>query len=96
MSTEGKSRQLNFNTVLLLLIGAVMGLLVHKADSANTKLIELGVKQEVVAQQVAELRQQVKDMVPKRDFDAELGRLRREMEDMRTSRMDGGTQHKPL
>jgi hypothetical protein len=74
------------NTLLLLLIGAVMSWGVKKIDESNTQLIRLSTAQSFMGEEVNKLRTEMKDMVLKADFQAEVSRLTRELE---TARADG-------
>ena len=77
------TRQLNFNTLLITIVGAVVVAGIKKIDESATQLAKVSTSQEFIATQVNELRGQMKDMVLKSDFQQESGRISREMESIK-------------
>lgn len=76
----------NINTVLISLVGVLLAFGIKKLDDNNTSLIELGVTTRHLSAQVADIRGQVQQMVPKSDFDQEVSRINREIDALRKFR----------
>lgn len=66
---------INFNSVLLLLIGALLAFGVKKLDENNTQIIKVGVQQESLMSRVDSLDKKVADTVLKADYQSEILRL---------------------
>lgn len=79
-------KQLNLNTILILLVGALLAFGIKKLDENNTSLIKLGVTTSHLSSQVSDMRGQVQQMVLKADFDQEINRLNREIDALRKLR----------
>jgi hypothetical protein len=83
-------KQLNLNTLILGILTALFIWGLNKADKikeqvddSSRHIVLITASQKVMADQVSEMRGQMKDMVLKSDFQAEIGRLTREIEGLK-------------
>lgn len=85
-SSMNKSKQLNLNTLLILVVTALLGFGIKKLDENNTALIQLSVTTRQLSEQVSTIKSEVKEMVLKSDFQQEINRLNREIDALRKLR----------
>lgn len=80
-------KQINFNTGLIAILIGLLGWLGNKAfekmDANNTELIRVRQSQEFVVQRLSGLEKQVSETVLRRDFETEISRLNRELDEMK-------------
>lgn len=83
--SEPKSKQVNFNTVLIFCIGALISFGIKKVDEVNTEVVKVGTGQSFVVQRLDGVERKLNEMVLQRDFQAEITRLNREVEALRNA-----------
>lgn len=82
--------QLNLNTLLLSILTALFIWGLNKADQIKSQVEDssrrialITASQDVMAQQVSEVRSQMKDMVLKNEFQSEISKLNKEIESLK-------------
>lgn len=85
-SHQPKTKQLNFNTVLIFAIGALISFGIKKMDEINTEVVKVGTGQSFVVQRLDGVERKLNEMVLQRDFQAEITRLNREVEALKNGR----------
>ena len=72
--------QFNFNSFLILVVGALLTFGIKKLDENNTELVKVSTSQTYMVKRMDNLEQKMAEMVLKSDFQSEVNRLNREME----------------
>lgn len=80
-------RKLNVNTIFIGILGALIttfgGFALNKIDRTFGEVSKVAEQQTYISAQVTELKQQMKEMVLTRDFQAEINRLNREIDSLK-------------
>lgn len=87
MTEKAEKKTVNINSIFLAILTAMTGaggtFALNKIDRTFGEVSKVAEQQTIIASQVAELKQQMKDMVLTRDFQSEISRLNREIEQLK-------------
>lgn len=75
--------QINVNSLLLIIVAALVGFVLKKGDEALTEMVQLRVQQSHFGQRMTEIESKIDQMVLRTEFEDQISALRREVETLR-------------